>query len=39
MVENILEDDFFKEDIFVENNLEGMVIGSKSLMVLSENVE
>ena len=39
MAENISEDDLLKEDISVENNLEGMATGSKSSTVLSENAE
>ena len=39
MAENTSEDDLLKEDISVENNLEGMATGSKSSTVLSENAE
>ena len=39
MAENTSEDDLLKEDISVENNLEGMATGSKTSTVLSENAE
>lgn len=40
MAENTSEDDLLREgDISVEDNLEGMDTGSKSLTVLSENAE
>ena len=39
MAENTSEDDLLKEDISVENNLEGMTTGSKTSTVLSENAE
>lgn len=38
MAENTLEDNLLRDvDISIEDNLEGMVTGSKSLTVLSEN--
>ena len=40
MAENTLEDNFLREgDISVLDNLEGMVTGSKSSTVSSENAE